>query len=162
MALAGIVIGGVLVSCKDQSRERKGEGLTLREHVWLECADLSGELMRNAETYGELAPSLEAKAPGTPDYNAVVDHLVRASIGYTREVRNAKLQAIQRRFAFCRTVRRITPEVFDNVSVRLDGLLEKASIRSLDGRTRSAKETVDALKELAELAKEVNELPLVE
>lgn len=151
------------MACADRSKERS-EGMTLREHVWLECSDLRGELLRNAETYGELAPTLDAKIPGTPDYNTVVDHLAWASIGYTREVRNAKLQEIQRRFAFCLTVRQrqARDEAWTSVMVRLDKLEQRLSTRMLDGHAPTPKEIVDALTELAALAKEVNELPLVE
>jgi hypothetical protein len=157
-----IVVGGVCFACGDHTKERKSERLSLREHVWLECAGLHRDLTRSAETYEELAPTLEDKDPGTPDYRAVVDHLARASVGYTPEVRGAKLQEIQRRFAFCYAIRITEIEHRDKVGVRLAKLLERAYVHGLNGETRSARQVVDALIELAALAKEINELPLVE
>jgi hypothetical protein len=156
-----VSLGAALATaCSDSKRESK-----LKRRVGLYCQDLTFKLGQAVEKYGELAPSLDSGQLSPEQRTRIESSLMIDAIGATRDARVAKMLGMNERFLFCTGVRKIDEKRRDELNARVGVLIQALREQCFDARACTLTPHVEAAKTLAQLAalaREIDQSPLVE
>lgn len=153
---------GVALATACSGRQQDSE---LKRQVGIFCHDLTFKLDRAAEKYAELAPALDNPQLSPEQRTRIESLLMVDAIGATRDARVAKMIGMYERFLFCTGVRKIDEKRRDEFIGRVGVLTQTLREQCFDARACTLTPHVEAAKSLAQLAtvaREIDESPLVE
>ena len=159
MSTFAVVVLLATASCKSD----KAQSLTLGERVDYYCGDLARDLDHAAETYAQVAPSLDDGQLSPEQRARAVSKLAIDGIGLSTDVRYAKMQGIYKTLLFCVGARQVDGKRADEIDARAGAITQALDEQDLDAPSVQAGmshvEAATELRELAGIAREVSVTP---
>jgi hypothetical protein len=155
---SALILTAALWSCS--GRQDKTNDGRLAQAVHTYCGQLTYDLEHGATAYAENAPRLDNASDG--EKQRLEQRLRWSSISVSEDVREQKLTAVEKQLNFCIYSRKIDVQQIGALQARGDDIIKRLEPALAGGQLPSRDETVKALRDLAALAREVEQLPLLD